>query len=105
MVEIHLYGNLRHYDRKSGSKYEGITLLEPDQHETIASLLAQAGIPVDEIQHIFFNSKLLASRSKASSLMGFVQAQSISSDWDLRVPVQDGDRLGLFGTDMALVGM
>jgi hypothetical protein len=105
MVEIHLYGKLRHYLDGSRSKNGSVIRLEPEPDETLASLLGHTGIPVEEINHIFFNSKLLASRNKTASFMGFRQASSSLSEWDLDVPVDDGDRVGLFGTDMALLGM
>jgi hypothetical protein len=105
MVEIHLYGKLRHYLDGSRAKNGSVITHEPEPDETLASLLVHTGIPVDEINHIFFNSKLLASRNKAASFLGFWQATSSLSDWDLDVPVDDGDRVGLFGTDMALLGM
>ena len=103
MVEIHLYGRLRHY--VNGSRDGGVIRLEPGPDETIASLLVHTGIPVDEINHIFFNSKLLATRTKAAAFLGFRQANADLSDWDLDVPVDDGDRVGLFGRDMAVLGM
>jgi hypothetical protein len=34
-----------------------------------------------------------------------MQAGSDLSDWDLNVPVDNGDRIGVFGRDMALLGM
>ena len=103
MVEIHLYGRLRHY--ANGARNGGALTLEPGPDETLGSLLVHAGIPVDEINHVFFNSKLLASRTKAASFLGFRQAGSDLSDWDLEVPVGNGDRVGLFGRDMAVLGM
>jgi hypothetical protein len=33
------------------------------------------------------------------------QSEPDPSDWDLQVAVGDGDRLGLFGRDMAILGM
>ena len=105
MVEIHLYGKLRHYANSSRPGNGSVIVLEPRSEETVASLLAHAEIPVDEINHIFFNSKLLATRTKAASFLGFRQAGSSLSDWDLDVPVDAGDRIGLFGRDMALLGM
>ncbi len=105
MVEVHLYGKLRHYSNGSQPDNRGVIMWEPRPEETIASLLAHAEIPVDEINHIFFNSKLLASRAKMASFMGFRQSNSDLSDWNLDVPIDNGDRIGLFGRDMALLGM
>jgi len=105
MVEIHVYGKLRHYVEDGRSAGASTIMLQPGARETLTSLLARAGIPVEEINHIFFNGNLLVSRHKAASFMGFMQAGSDLSDWNLNVPVDNGDRIGLFGRDMALLGM
>ena len=105
MVEIHVYGKLRRYAENGRSTRNSVIVLEPDARETVTSLLSRVEIPAEEINHIFFNGKLLVSRTKAASFMGFRQAGSDLSDWDLDVPVDSGDRIGLFGRDMALLGM
>lgn len=105
MIEIHVYGKLRRYTENGRSARNGVIVLEPHTHETVTSLLSRVEIPVEEINHVFFNGKLLVSRTKAASYMGFRQAGSDLSDWDLDVAVDDGDRIGLFGRDMALLGM
>jgi len=105
MIELHIYGKLRHYAKDLRHSRNCVIMLEPRFDETIASLLGQAAIPVDEINHIFFNSKLLATRTKMASFLGYPQAGASLFDWDLEVPVGDGDRIGLFGRDMAILGM
>jgi len=104
-MEIHLYGRLRQYAKEARPGSDCAIVLEPDPGETIASLLAYMGIPVDEISHIFFNSKLLATRTRAASFLGYLQSSSSLFDWNLNIPVNNGDRIGLFGTDMAVLGM
>ena len=105
MIEIHLYGKLRGYTKSLHPAQDSVIMLEPRPDETIASLLAQMGIPVAEINHIFFNAKLLATRTKVASFLGYQQAGPSLSDWDLNVHVGKGDRIGLFGRDMAILGM
>lgn len=105
MVEIHVYGQLRGYVKDTRTDHQSVLALQPHRDETIASLLALAGIPVDEINHVFFNAKLLASRSRAAPYMGYVQSRSSAMDWNLEIPVKDGDRIGLFGMDMPVLGM
>lgn len=105
MVEIHMYGKLRRYAENGRPTRNVVLALEPGARETVNSLLARAGIPLEEINHIFFNGNLLVSRTKAASFMGFRPADSELSNWDLNVPVGNGDRIGLFGRDMALLGM
>jgi hypothetical protein len=105
MVEIHLYGKLRRYagDYRPG---QATTIhLDPGSEDTIASLLTSVGIPIDEIHHIFYNAKLLATRNRMGAYYGYPQSGSDLSKWDLSVAVGDGDRLGLFGSDMAILGM
>jgi hypothetical protein len=105
VLEIHLYGNLRRYagDYRPG---RGIVLrLEPRANETLASLLEQAGIPVSEIAHVFMNAKLLSTHTAMAPLYGYPQQRESVFDWDLGVPVGDGDRIALFGTDMPMLGM
>ena len=105
MLEIHLYGNLRHYGQGPRPAHNCVIMVEPHHNETMLSLLARVGIPVDEINHIFFNANLLATRNKMAAYMGLPQVRSTLSDWDLNVQVDHGDRIGLFGTDMAILGM
>jgi len=67
--------------------------------------VGRVGIPVDEINHIFFNSKLLATRTSTAPYLDYRQVRSNLFDWDLSIPVDDGDRIGLFGRDMSVLGM
>ena len=105
MLEIHLYGKLRRFAQAARDGHACVVTLDPHLNETMASLLARLGIPLDELNHIFYNSNLLATRNKMASFMGLAQARPNLSDWDLNVPVHNGDRIGLFGTDMAILSM
>jgi hypothetical protein len=71
----------------------------------MGSFLERIGLPVEEIGHVFLNAKLFATRNHLVALYGYPQAGSALSDWDLKVAVGDGDRVGLFGKDMAVLGM
>jgi hypothetical protein len=105
MVEIHLYGNLRQYARDFATPGQSMLNIEPDQDETVKSLLVRLGIPATEINHIFYNAKLLASRTKTAAAFGLPQVGDNTMDWDLAVPVSHGDRLGVFGTDITILSM
>jgi hypothetical protein len=105
MVEIHLYGDLRKYSKDFVPIGDILLTLEPDPGETLASLLARTGIPEVEINHVFFNSKLLVSRNRMASLYSLQQVASDVTDWNLAVPVAHGDRIGLFGLDIPLLSM
>lgn len=105
MVEIHVYGKLRHHTNGFRPGQACVVTQVPGPDETISSLLASAGIPADEISHLFFNAKLLASRNRMASMYGYQQASADLTNWDLDIPVSDGDRIGLFGKDMVILGM
>ena len=105
MVEIHLYGKLRRYGHQAKPGQNCVLALEARPGETVSSLLAQAGIPVDDVNHIFLDSRLLASRARAAVLYGYVQSRDDVHDWELDVPVGKEARLGLFGLDMPMLSM
>ena len=105
MVEVHLYGNLRRHAQNCRPAEDCVVLFVDNAGDTLASVLSDAGIPIDEINHIFVNAKLLASRNSMAPFYGYLQASSDLSKWDLNIPVEGGDRIGLFGKDMAILGM
>ena len=105
MVEVHLYGKLRQYANGSCNGSDCVLMLEPCTGETVSSLLANHGIPAEEVNHIFLNAKLLATRNSMGAFYGYPQAGASISDWELNAPVNSGDRIGLFGRDMAILGM
>jgi hypothetical protein len=101
MVEIHLFGKLRKYAQNSDQETDYVIRISPQPDETIALLLARVGISIEEVYSIFVNRKLLATRSGMARWIGHQQVRSDPFDWDLSVPVNPGDRIGLFGRDMA----
>jgi hypothetical protein len=101
MVEIHLYGKLRSYAQESGVDHGSVIKIAPEPEETLEQLLTRIGIPLDRIYTIFFNSKLLAARSAMAYWIGYQQVHKNPLQWNLDVPVTHGDRVGLFGKDMA----
>lgn len=105
MVEIHLYGMLRRYAEPYRPGQDTVLLLEPGAGDTLGRLLERSGIPVDEVNHIFYNAQLLATRTREGAFFGYRQVGPDLSGWDLDVLVGDGDRIGLFGRDMAVLGM
>jgi hypothetical protein len=101
MVDIRLYGKLRHFVKEPEAGHDNLMRIAPRPEETLQQLLARIGISLDEIYTIFLNSKLLASRSKIAYWMGYQQVNEDPLDWNLEVAVKSGDRIGLFGRDMA----
>jgi hypothetical protein len=101
MVEIRLYGKLRRYAQDFQTNRENLIQVSPLPEETLEMLLTRMDIPVDAIHTIFFNSKLLTSRSGMAKWIGYPQVRTDPFDWKLNVKINPGDRLGLFGRDMA----
>ncbi len=101
MVEIHVYGKLRRYVKESEALQGNVMKVAPKPDETLEQLLARVGIPLDEIYNIFFNSKLLATHSPMAHWMRYQQVHANPLEWKLDIAVKAGDRIGLFGRDMA----
>jgi len=101
MVEIRLFGKLHRFVKEPQPGYEHLMRVVPRSDETLGQLLDRIGIPADEIYTIFFNSRLLASRSKMAYWIRYQQVHENPLEWKLDVAVKAGDRIGLFGRDMA----
>ncbi len=101
MVEIHLYGKLRKLSLDAASSQKGVFEINPEKGETIGLLLQRLDIPVDDVYSLFLNHKLLAARSGMAMWLRHQQVNETPFDWDLKAPVKTGDRIGLFGRDMA----
>ncbi len=101
MIDIHLYGKLRRFAPDSRPSANSVILVEAVAGETLYSLLKRIGIEVDEIYTIFMNSKLLATHNTMAKWLGYCQVREDPENWDLSVLVKDGDRIGIFGEDMA----
>jgi len=101
MIEIHLYGKLRRYGPDTALTGDNVIRLHPEPDETLQTLLERMQIPTEEIYSIFLNAKLLAARSKMAVWIGHRRVGPDPLDWNLAVPVASGDRVGLFGRDMA----
>ncbi len=101
MVEIHLFGKLRKYAQKTDPETAHVIQVSPQSDETIALLLDRVGIAIEDVYSIFVNHRLLAARSGMASWMGHQKVRNDPFNWDLDIPVDAGDRIGLFGRDMA----
>jgi len=101
MVDIRLFGKLGCFVKESEAGHDNLMRIAPRPQETLEQLLARIEIPLDEIYTIFLNSKLLVSRSLMAYRMGYQQVHENPLDWNLEVALQEGDRIGLFGRDMA----
>ncbi len=101
MIEIHLYGKLRRSQKGADIGRECVIKIDPEKSDTIESLLKRAGIDINDLYHVFYNSRLLSSKSSMAKVLGYQQEREDPSNWDLNVAVKPGDRLGLFGSDMS----
>lgn len=101
MIEIHLYGKIRKVLGDDILAESNILRLSPEPGETVASVFERTGIPAEEVYSLFLNARLLAARSNMVRWLGYQQAGVDPLSWDLNVPVSSGDRIGVFGRDMA----
>ena len=105
MFEIHLYGKLRRYCENYARNGAATMAVPVESGETLGGFLTRKGIPLEEINHIFHNSKLLVTRTNNALLYDFPLARSSLDNWDLNVPLNTGDRVGLFGLDIPMLSM
>jgi len=101
MIEIHLYGKLREVLGDDILSESNVLRLSPEPGETMASVLVRIGISSEDVYSLFLNARLLAARSNMARWLGYQQAGVDPLSWDLNVPVSSGDRIGVFGRDMA----
>jgi hypothetical protein len=99
MVEVHLYGKLRRYAPNTRASAESVVRLEPRAGETVGTLLRRTGIECDEVCHVFLNGSIVRTENSMAPWLRYPEA----GEDGLATPVEDGDRLGLFGADMALL--
>ena len=101
MAEIRLYGKLRRYINESRVVNGHVMKITPQPQETLEQLLARLEIPLDAIYTIFLNSKLLYTRSKMAYWIRYQQVRKNPLDAELDIVIKTGDRVGIFGRDMA----
>lgn len=101
MTEIRLYGKLRRQSAIDAIRETGILHLSPEPGETLISLLERAGVTAEDAYSIFLNAKLLAARSNMARWLRYQGATDNPLDWNLDILVNAGDRVGVFGRDMA----
>lgn len=102
MVTIHVYGRLRkahRIDREVGT--QGVIEMEALPEESLDGLLQRLGISPQELYTVLLNAKLLTTKSKMARHLGYRQVSEDCHNWDLSTIIRDGDRLALFGEDMA----
>ena len=100
MVNVYLYGNLRRLapDRRAGG--DSLVKFDAQPGDTVATVLDYLDLAPEEISTIFYNSSLLVTRNSMAAWLGYIRVRADPHVWDLDFPLQDGDRLGIFGMDM-----
>ena len=101
MVEIRVYGKLR---KQVTGKAEGsVTILEFEANsgKTLMDAVQWAGIKIEDIYTIFLNGGIVATHNSMACFLGYRQACKGVDNWSFEMPVKDGDRIGIFGFDMA----
>jgi hypothetical protein len=85
-----------------------VVRLDVEDDETVASVLGRVGIPPDDICHVFLNGAILSSKNAMAPWLkyqhaggGLVGRPGAAESLDARV--HNGDRLGIFAHDMALL--
>lgn len=104
MIEVRLFGNLQQYSPEPTS-VAGTPLHMPlADGATLGQVLDQVGVDPDEVSNVFVNGRLLP-RSVYPITLGYQLAADspLSPEAYLKVPVQSGDRVGIFSRKMASV--
>jgi hypothetical protein len=104
VIEIRLFGNLRRYARDARPASDTILYLSAAETATVGQVLARIGIDPAEVSHVFLNGRLLP-RSAYPITLGYplVAGRPISAEGHWSAPVQAGDRVGIFPTNMGVV--
>jgi hypothetical protein len=81
MIDVHLYGKLRALAPSQALNADFGLHVPVNNGDTIANVLTRLGIAPDAVAHLFLNHEYSGPHRR----------------------VRDGDRLGVFGRDMALL--
>jgi hypothetical protein len=108
MIEVHLYGKLRRYAPTSQASGQSVVRLAIENEVTVAAVLERVGIAPDDICHVFLNGAILSTQNSMAPWLKYQQATQSSVErpdatQPLDTRVHDGDRLGVFAHDMALL--
>ena len=104
MIEVRLFGNLRRYARDTGPASDTILYLPAGETATVGQVLARIGIEPAEVSHVFLNGRLLP-RSVYPITLGYprVADRPLTPEGHWSTPVQAGDRVGIFPSNMGVV--
>ncbi|MEA3395968.1 MAG: hypothetical protein U9R05_00715 [Chloroflexota bacterium] len=105
MIELRLYGDLGRYGAPSRPGQPGVLRLPAGEPASLGQLLGQTGIAPEEVAQVFLNGQLLNTCCSMAPWLGYQTARErlpAGGDY-LETLVRDGDRLGLFPLNMAML--
>ena len=104
MIEVRLFGGLHNQARGSISAPGAPVQLATGEGETLGQVLHRLGITPEEISNVFLNGRLLP-RSTYPMALGYLMAadSTLSPEECWAMPVQPGDRVGIFSRKTGLV--
>lgn len=104
MIELYLYGNLRHAAGGASGERQAFEL--PDtETQTVGDLLRSLDIDPAEVGSLFLNGRLLHTRCSMALWLGYRQVEGCvptTNSYD-NVPIRPGDRLGIFPRNMSML--
>ena len=102
-VEIRLFGHLCHHAGE-GSRSGTAVYLPAVEAATVGQVLDHLGIDLSEVGNLFLNGRLLP-RGIYPLTLGYqsVSERPLAGEEVLAIPVQPGDRVGIFPTNMSVV--
>jgi sulfur carrier protein ThiS len=103
LIEVRLFGELRHHDARSQLSGTAIDL-PADTEKTLGEILADFGIEPEAVGNVFVNGRLVP-RSVYPITLGYPLTSQVpvESDAFWNTVVGSGDRLGLFPRTMSAV--
>jgi len=103
LIEVRLFGDLRRHAGEGIASGTAI-YLPSTENETVGRVFAQVGIDLADVGNVFLNGRLLP-RAVYPITLGYqlVAERPLARDEYLAVPVQSGDRVGIFPRNMSSV--
>jgi hypothetical protein len=104
LIEIRLFGDLRRYAKDARPASDTILYLSAAETATVGQVLARIGIDPGEVSHVFLNGRLLP-RALYPITLGYplAAARPLTPEGHWSMPVQEGDRVGIFPANMGAV--
>lgn len=109
-IVVHIYGKLAEdlpdaagTVTQSVGRRQKVLSVDMGGSGSFGALLARLDIAPTDLYTVFLNGSLLTTRNGMAPWLRYPQAQDNVWNWDHEVELRSGDRIGLFGEDMALL--